>query len=60
MVKLELTDDEARELSAGLEQFLVQMEREIAATDSRDFRLDLQKRENVIRDVTERLKQTAA
>ncbi len=59
MVRLELTDDEAKELSIDLQQTLTGMEREIAGTDARDYRLELHKRERVLKDVMNRLRTQA-
>jgi hypothetical protein len=56
MVRLELSDDVANELEALLERLSHEMEREIAGTDSREFRQDLKKREGIVKDVLDKLK----
>ncbi len=59
MVVLELKDDEAKLLQMGLNRFLLEMEREIARTDSREFRLELKKTEEVMRNVVDELRRVA-
>jgi len=59
MIVLKLSDDEADRLEAALKRFLIELEREIAATDSQDYRIDLEKTEQVLKDVSGRLKRTA-
>jgi hypothetical protein len=59
MVDLQLTDEEAKQLEAGLGRLLVELEREIARTDSREYRKDLERTEEVLRTVTDQLRQAA-
>ncbi len=60
MVVLELSDDEARRLQEGLERLLIDMDREIVRTDSREYREDLKRSESVMRDVADELRRAAA
>ncbi len=60
MIVLELSDDEALRLREGLEHFLIEMDREIVRTDSREYREDLKRSESVIRDVADELRRAAA
>ncbi len=60
MIVLELSDDEARRLREGLERFLMEMDREIVRTDSREYREDLKRSESVIREVADELRRAAA
>jgi hypothetical protein len=55
MVKLELTDDEARVLRNVIENFTSHLEVEIHRTEKRDFREALEKREQFLHDVIRRL-----
>ena len=43
MIVLELNEDDATRLCSGLDRFLVELEREIARTDSREYRQDLRR-----------------
>ncbi|OPY66678.1 MAG: hypothetical protein A4E57_02698 [Syntrophorhabdaceae bacterium PtaU1.Bin034] len=60
MIVLELTDSEAKVLETGLERFLIDMDREIARTDRKDYRISLERDERVLRDVVEQLKHPAS
>lgn len=55
---LDLTDDEAATLRRLLHDYLPDLRREVAATDARDFRRELIKRqdlcERILRDLGER------
>ena len=59
MIALELSDDEARRLETGLSRLLIELEREIARTDSREHRKDLERTEEVPKNVTDQLRHTA-
>jgi len=59
MVVLELTEDEASRLHTGLNRLLIELDREIARTDSKEYRRDLEQTEQVIRDVWGQLKRVA-
>ncbi len=59
MIALELSDDEARRLETGLSRLLIELEREIARTDSREYRKDLERTEEVLRNVTDQLRHAA-
>ena len=50
-MRIDLTDDEARTLSTMLRDYLPSLRREVARTDSHEFRHDLVKRQ----DLCERL-----
>jgi hypothetical protein len=50
-MRIDLTDDEARTLSGMLRDYLPSLRREVARTDSHEFRHDLVKRQ----DLCERL-----
>lgn len=50
-MRIDLTDDEARILGAMLRDYLPSLRREVARTDSHEFRHDLVKRQ----DLCERL-----
>jgi hypothetical protein len=60
MIVLELMDSEAKVLETGLERFLIDMDREIARTDRKDYRISLERDERVLRDVVEQLKHPAS
>lgn len=60
MIVLELSDEEARRLHEGLERLLIEMDREIVRTDSREYREDLKRSESVVRDVADELRRAAA
>jgi hypothetical protein len=55
MVRLELTDDEARELATALEAHLHSMRFELSAADIRDFKHDLRARLEVLEKIAARL-----
>ncbi len=59
MIVLELSDDEARRLETGLSRLLIELEREIVRTDSREYRKDLEKTEEVLKGITDQLKHAA-
>ena len=59
MIVLELNEDDATRLCSGLNRFLVELEREIARTDTREYRQDLEKTEQVIREVSDELRRVA-
>ncbi len=60
MIVLELSDDEARRLQESLERLIIDMDREIVRTDSREYREDLERSETVLRDVADELRRAAA
>ncbi len=60
MVVLELSDEEARRLQQGLERFLIDMDREIVRTESKEYRDDLKRSQSVFRDVADQLRNVAA
>jgi hypothetical protein len=60
MVQLQLNDAEARHLRAALERDLLELQREIAHTEHREFREILRERERVLTDVIERLAHEAS
>ena len=59
MVTMELSETEAEVLKTGLERLLVDLAREISHTDSREFKKDLEKTEEILREVTDHLKKAA-
>jgi hypothetical protein len=59
MVTLTLSDAEAEVLRTALQHFLVELEREINHTDSREFKKDLEKTEQLLREVTNHLEKAA-
>jgi hypothetical protein len=50
-MQLNLTDSDARLLSATLSHYLEELRREIAATDQKEFRLSLREREALLERV---------
>ena len=56
MVHLELTDDEARILQNVIDNYRSHLEVEIHRTEKRDFRLALEKREEFLVDIIQRIK----
>jgi hypothetical protein len=60
MVRLELTDDEARILQSVIDNYRSHLEVEIHRTEKRDFRQALEKREEFLVDILQRLKRQAA
>lgn len=59
MSKLEMTPEEIAALVAFLERYLPDLRVEIANTDQREFRKILKQREELIRELLQRLKQSA-
>ncbi len=59
MSKLELTHEEIGALVAFIERYLPDLRVEIANTDDREFRRFLKHREEFIREILQRLKQSA-
>ncbi len=59
MVVLELDEEEARRLHTGLSRLLIDLEREIVRTDSREYRKDLERTEQVVKNVTDQLRRVA-
>jgi hypothetical protein len=59
MITLQLSDTEAEVLKAALQHFLIELEREISHTDSREFKKDLEKTEQLLREVTDHLEKAA-
>lgn len=57
MSKLEMTPEEIAALVAFLERYLPDLRVEIANTDQREFRKFLKQREELIREILQRLKQ---
>ena len=55
MVRLEMTEDEARILHTVLENYRGHLEVEIHRTEKRDFREALEKREKFLREIVARL-----
>lgn len=55
MVKIELTDSEARILRNVIENYTSHLEVEIHRTEKRDFREALEEREKFLHDVVDRL-----
>jgi LPS O-antigen subunit length determinant protein (WzzB/FepE family) len=55
MIRIELTDAEAKTLQDVLDSYLSDLRMEIADTDSRDFRENLKARKKVLEDVIGRL-----
>lgn len=55
MVPLQLSDAEARHLRAALERDLVELQREIAHTEHREFREILKERQKALTDIVQRL-----
>jgi hypothetical protein len=60
MVQLQLNDVEARHLRAALERDLLELQREIAHTEHREFREILKERQRALIDVSERLTHEAS
>lgn len=60
MTRLELTDEEARELAAALEIYLHGLRGELAAADARDFKSLVRERLQLLELVAERLHQATA
>lgn len=60
MVPLQLSDAEARHLRAALERDLIELQREIAHTEHREFRELLKERQNALTQIVERLAQDAS
>ena len=56
MGKLELSSDEEKELLFFIERYLHDLRVEIANTDDREFRRSLKHKEEIIRNLLERLK----
>ena len=56
MSKLELTNDEEKELLAILERYIYDLRVEIVNTDDREFRRFLRKREEFMSGLIDRLK----
>ncbi|HKD69572.1 MAG TPA: hypothetical protein VKB84_22225 [Candidatus Binataceae bacterium] len=56
MAKIELSTEEAEELSGILENYLSDLRMEIVDTDSTDFREGLKKRRDLVSRVVDRLK----
>jgi hypothetical protein len=56
MSKLELTNDEEKELLAILERYIYDLRVEIVNTDDREFRRFLRKREDFMSGLINRLK----
>ena len=54
-MRLELTDDEAATLRELLRAYLPDLRREVAATDARDLRHDLIKRQDLCESLLARL-----
>jgi hypothetical protein len=59
MVTLELTDPEAEVLKTALQHLIIDLEREIAHTDSREYKKDLERTEQLLRVVTGHLQNAA-
>ncbi|MBF0609485.1 MAG: hypothetical protein SFH39_09635 [Candidatus Magnetobacterium sp. LHC-1] len=59
MVKIELTDDEAKALGCILESYLSDLRMEICGTEQMDFRKGLKDTEVFIKDLLQRLKMEA-
>ena len=57
MVPLQMSDAEARHLRAALERDLIELQREIAHTEHREFREILKERQNALTQIVERLVQ---
>lgn len=55
MIKLELTDDEAKILRNVIENYTSHLEVEIHRTEKRDFREALEQRERFLHDMVDRL-----
>ena len=60
MIALELTESEARHLKASLEATLIDLRREIAHTEHREFRELLREREEALTKVAERIPSPAS
>jgi predicted secreted protein len=60
VINLELTEDEARHLKASVEAALIELRREIARTDHREFRDLLREREDALTRVADRIPAPAA
>jgi hypothetical protein len=56
MVRIELSADEAEELSGILENYLSDLRMEIVDTDSQDFRQGLKKRKELLSRLVDQLK----
>jgi len=59
MVRLELDRQQAEMLREMLEGYLGDLRMEVSQTDQKDFREDLKKREELLKDLIERLDQGA-
>ncbi len=60
MVHLELTDEEARILQNVIDNYRSHLEVEIHRTEKREFRQALEKRQEFLVDIVERIKGQAA
>lgn len=60
MVQLQLSDAEVRHLRAALERDLLELQREIAHTEHREFREILKERRDALSQVIARLAREAA
>ncbi len=60
MVQLQLNDAEARHLRAALEHDLLELQREIAHTEHREFREILKERQRALSEVIDRLAREAS
>jgi hypothetical protein len=59
-MRLELTATEAQALGNALESYLSDLRMEIAGTDSWDYRQSLRERRDVVSQVLQKLRSTAA
>ena len=60
MVRLDLTDEEARVLQNVIDNYRSHLEVEIHRTEKRDFRQALEKREEFLVDILQRIKKQAS
>jgi uncharacterized UPF0160 family protein len=59
MARLELDEDEAKELREVIERYLPDLRAESADTDDKEFKAFLKKREAFMRKIIDRLQQAA-
>jgi hypothetical protein len=58
-MQLNLTDDDARTLRAVLRDYLPELRMEVARTDARDFRHEMEKRQDVCERLLDQLERVA-
>lgn len=58
MSKLDLTPDEGKALLEFMDRYLPNLRIEVVNTDDREFRRDLRRREEIMKTIARRLKET--